>query len=476
MALLLLLAFGLFQDAPAPKPDPAVTRADIERTIAFLASDELKGRDTGTEEAMRAADFLAQALAAAGVQPAGDGGTFLQGVPMTSTTYRSLPKLTSWNAKGETSELVMGVDFDWVGGVPTTKRLRVRPVTKDEEMMSFTDDEVALFLDVAQRDRRRLLGSKRGAGFGLILSPGTTEPGLPDTTPPSDHLSAGDAASAPPVQLSARGKFLEALRAGDVKAVRIECDVKVVPARAANVVGVIRGVGTQSAPKLADQVVVLSAHYDHIGDRAHSAKAGEDAIYNGADDDASGCAAVIELAQAFGAGPPPARTLVFFLATGEEIGLVGTNFYIDVPFAPLERTVCNLNFEMIGRADPKAGGAGKLWLTGDERSNLGAEFRALGLSITVDPHPEQHFFERSDNIAFARRGIVAQTLSSYNLHKDYHTVRDEIALIEFDHMVGAVRASVDAVRAIADGRIEPKWNPGGNPAEPAPKSAPEGGK
>jgi Zn-dependent M28 family amino/carboxypeptidase len=126
--------------------------------------------------------------------------------------------------------------------------------------------------------------------------------------------------------------------------------------------------------------------------------------------------------------------------------------------------VCNLNFEMIGRPDKLAGGPGKLWLTGDERSSLGAAFRELGLAIVADPRPAERFFERSDNIAFARRGIVAQTLSSYDLHADYHHVTDEADKLDYAHMEAAIRASFEAARALADGRIEPKWLEGGDPS------------
>jgi Zn-dependent M28 family amino/carboxypeptidase len=187
-------------------------------------------------------------------------------------------------------------------------------------------------------------------------------------------------------------------------------------------------------------------------------------IHNGADDDASGCAALLELAGALAAGPRPARTLVFLFATGEEAGLHGTDWYIEHPLVPLASTVCNLNLEMIGRPDPLAGGAGGLWLTGDERTSLGDAFRALGMAVVADPRPGERFFERSDNYAFARRGIVAQTLSSFNLHADYHGVDDELERLDLAHMEGATRAALVGARALADGTLEPTWKPGGDPS------------
>jgi Zn-dependent M28 family amino/carboxypeptidase len=260
-----------------------------------------------------------------------------------------------------------------------------------------------------------------------------------------------------------RGPWADTLAASHGARLRVAAPGEVIEQPAFNVVGILPGRGTPERPELAEQAIVLSAHYDHIGVR-EGAPEGEDAVYNGADDDASGCAAVLELAEALAAGPAPARTVVFLLATGEEIGLVGTRHYLEQPAVPLERTVTNLNFEMIGRPDALVGGRGKLWLTGWERTNLGPAFAARGLGVVPDARPEQAFFQRSDNYAFAVRGIVAQTLSSYDLHSDYHRVSDEASKLDWLHMQEAVRSSLAAVRALADGSIDPAWEPGGSPA------------
>jgi Zn-dependent M28 family amino/carboxypeptidase len=249
---------------------------------------------------------------------------------------------------------------------------------------------------------------------------------------------------------------------------------------AVNVVGLLPGVGTPGHPELGQQALVLSAHYDHLGvassasearrpkDAPAPAGAAPDLSYNGADDDASGVATVLELADAFGHGPPPARTLVFLLVTGEEIGLLGTDYYVDHPAAPLEATVANVNFEMVGRPDPLVGGAGRLWLTGYERTTLGPAWAAAGLAIAPDARPDQHFYERSDNIAFVHRHVIGQTLSSYNLHDDYHTVADEPGTLDYAHMEAAARTAYSACRMLADGRLAPEWTASeGEPADPA---------
>jgi Zn-dependent M28 family amino/carboxypeptidase len=222
---------------------------------------------------------------------------------------------------------------------------------------------------------------------------------------------------------------------------------------AVNVVGLLPG----GDPALAGEAVVVTAHYDHLG---IGPAVNGDSIYNGADDDASGTVAAMEIARALArARPAPKRTIVFLLVTGEEHGLIGTRWYLDHPVVPLERTVANLNLEMIARPDPLAGGRGKAWLTGYDRSTVGAMLRAAGIPIVPDPRPQEDFFERSDNIAFAQRGIPAHTLSSYNLHADYHQPSDEAGRADPEHMARVITAAARAVALLADGPA-PAWTPG----------------
>jgi len=226
--------------------------------------------------------------------------------------------------------------------------------------------------------------------------------------------------------------------------------------RAVNVVGILRG----SDPQLAGEYILIDAHYDHVGIRPRPA--GGDSIYNGADDDASGVVAVLEIAKAMARGAAPKRTLVFAATTGEEVGLLGTNWYIQHPVMPLDRMAANLEIEMIGRPDSLAGGPGRAWLTGYERSTMGDMLAASGIPIVPDGRPQQNFFRRSDNIAFARMGIPAHTLSSFNLHTDYHQPSDEVDKTDPQHMAAVIDAAIRAVRLLADGP-KPEWKPGGRP-------------
>lgn len=226
--------------------------------------------------------------------------------------------------------------------------------------------------------------------------------------------------------------------------------------RAVNVVGVLPG----SDPQLAGEYILIDAHYDHVGVRPRPT--GGDSIYNGADDDASGVVAVLEIAKAMARGSAPKRTLVFAATTGEEVGLLGTNWFIRHPVIPLDRMAANLEIEMIGRPDSLAGGPGRAWLTGYERSTMGDMLASNGIPIEPDRRPQQNFFQRSDNIAFARMGIPAHTLSSFNLHSDYHQPSDEVEKTDPQHMAAVIDAAIHAVRLLADGP-RPQWKPGGRP-------------
>jgi Zn-dependent M28 family amino/carboxypeptidase len=236
-------------------------------------------------------------------------------------------------------------------------------------------------------------------------------------------------------------------------------DLDTVPAErrltSVNVLGLLRG----SDPTLAAEFVVVGAHFDHVGIRD---PVNGDSIANGADDDASGVVAMLEAARIIASGPRPRRTILFAAFTGEESGLLGIRWYAQHPIVPLERHVADIQIEMIGRPDTAAGGPGRAWLTGYERSTMGPTLAAAGLPVIADPRPSQSFFTRSDNIVFARLGVVAHTLSSFGLHGEYHTVDDEVEHVDFDHMTTMVGLTADALRVIANGpRLT--WNPGGRP-------------
>ena len=226
-----------------------------------------------------------------------------------------------------------------------------------------------------------------------------------------------------------------------------------------NAIAILRG----SDPVLKSQVVLLTAHLDHLGMlKPDPANPIADLIFNGADDDASGTTAVLTLMHTLAAGPAPKRTIVFALFGSEETGGQGNAAFLKHPPVPLESIVANLEFEMIGRPDPLVP-AGTLWLTGFDRSNLGPELAKHGAHLVNDPHPKEQFFQRSDNFALAKQGIIAHTVSSFGLHKDYHQVSDDLPKVDFPHMVHAIQSMQDPILWLANSDFQPAWNPNGKP-------------
>jgi hypothetical protein len=220
-----------------------------------------------------------------------------------------------------------------------------------------------------------------------------------------------------------------------------------------NVIGILRG----SDP---GEAIMLSAHIDHLG--VNDAVTGDDKIFNGADDDASGCVAVLELARALASAKRPRRTIYFVGFGSEERRGAGSRHFIDNPPVPLTQIVADLQFEMLGRPDAKVA-AGTLWLTGFERSNLGAELAKHGAALVADPHPQQRFFQRSDNYPLALRGVIAHTISSFGLHTDYHRVSDDLSKIDFPFMTRSLNSLVKPIQWLASSNFRPEWLPGQAP-------------
>src|ERR1041385_8832258 len=222
-----------------------------------------------------------------------------------------------------------------------------------------------------------------------------------------------------------------------------------------NVIGKLEG----RDEKMKDQVILLTAHMDHIG---IGKPVNGDNVYNGADDDASGCIAVLQLARALAHEKAPKRTVLFVFFGSEETGGQGNQYFLQHPPVPLKSIVANLEFEMIGRAD-SAVKPDELWLTGFDRSNLGPELAKHGAKLVADPHPQEHFFQRSDNYALAKRGVVAQTVSSYGLHADYHRPSDDVPHLDFSHMEQAIHSMVGPVEWLANSDFKPEWAEGKRP-------------
>ena len=458
MVLLPLLPLPLLplpQEDPLPPADPAVTAEALEHHVRFLASDELAGRDTGSPELRRAADYLARALASYGLEGGAPEGGFLQTVPLTTTVPgEEAPELLVEMEDGTSWTGVHGRDFRLeVRGLPDEpRRLEVVLASPEDEPPPREEARAwALFLDAGARKGDPWLetaGLADGSALGLLVRRGSRKESKERPLGPS-RLRVLPSGPDPADVIRANGRLLEGLRGGEVVALTLTTHASAERTEDRNVVGLLRGASSEA--------VVLSAHYDHVG---RLAEGDGDVILNGADDDASGVAGVLELAEALAAGKKPERTLVVLLATGEERGLLGTEYYLDHPTVPLANTLLNLNLEMIGRPDELMPGPGHLWLTGWSETTLGPSLAGEDQPVHEDPRPSQNFYRRSDNYAFVRRGTMGQTLSSYGMHSDYHQVTDEADTLDYAHMETATRHALRVAEALVREGLAVEWAPG----------------
>ena len=223
-----------------------------------------------------------------------------------------------------------------------------------------------------------------------------------------------------------------------------------------NVVGMLPG----RDPELRREAVLVTAHYDHLGESDDDEI--DDTIFNGANDNASGVAAMIGIAEVFArVMEPPRRSLVFVAFCGEELGMRGSKQWIREPLWPLEDTTAVVNLEMLGRAD-----APLVWITGHELSTLPAAFHgdAQFVASSAIGDTEADTFDRSDNLPFAREGIVAHTFAAGRLDELYHAVADEADTLDYDRMAIIVRALARGVHRVADTPTPPRWTEAGRAA------------
>ena len=227
--------------------------------------------------------------------------------------------------------------------------------------------------------------------------------------------------------------------------------------RPANVVGLVRG----SDPELAEQYVVVTAHYDHVGTGLPDVNG--DSIFNGADDNASGTAVLLEVAEAIAALPtPPRRSVLFLAVSGEELGLLGSAAYMAAPTVPASAMVANVNLDMVSRGFGDVAFAIGYALSGlgSLADAIGARYPELGVTVQSDFGLSHDLITRSDHFHFARHGIPAIGFFT-GLHADYHTRDDEVERVDAGKAAGVARLATLMVAAVAMMEEPPDWTPAG---------------
>ena len=476
---MLALSAATATAAPLPPEHAAaldrISASSLRGHLMFLASDLLEGRGTPSRGQDLAAAYLAAQYQRAGLEPLGDDGYFqtahwhysqadLSGFALTLTagaTRLSLtPKLVTFtpgaalDARG-----VALIKADWNnlaaleamgdavnGKVVVVEPASMQPKTAEDYafMMGARNATYARLarlkpLFVLALDRARPAGN--AGGRGAVSDPATRRPqGMRTIT-----MHGTDAA-----------RLYDALPAGATLDVRVAA-ASVKPIKLRNVAALLRG----SDPVLKETYVVLSAHYDHLGIRADMPG---DAIFNGANDNASGTVSVIEVAQALAAMTTrPKRSIVFLNVFGEELGMLGSTYYGRNPLVPLAKTVANLNLEQVGRTDgPEGVMKAKAALTGFDFTTMPAALvkagKASGVEIYKDARYSDQYFAQSDNLAFAAVGVPAHTLSVLYQYAEYHGAGDHWPAIDYDNMAMINRTVALGLLTLANDATAPSWN------------------
>lgn len=453
------LAAIVFAFAPvsegAPNAPP-ICAACVKATMDKLAGDDLHGRKCGGADENAAARYLAGALQKLGVKGGLPGGGYLQEVQLSTPTYLEPPGLDVTNAAGSRLHLTNGQDMIVQGSPAALIEAPVLRVADAGPPFDPVRGKVVIFdggtsLAIAATLQKGGAAAVIMAAPDIVLQhwselaarpPGRTEVlGVVERPAPSPAV--------PLIFVKAETlAALEAFNGGQARLAAPHGEPRV--RTTYNVIGVLHG-------KAADAdraAVLLSSHYDHLGVR-------DGVVFHGANDDASGTAAVMEFARILGRGRAHRRTAYFAMFGCEEEGGLGAQYFLSHAPIAVADFATNLEFEMIGVDDPTH--PGFLMLTGWDRSNLGPTLAAHGAKIGPDPYPAQHFFQRSDNYQLALQGVIAQTVSAWPIPPTYHAPSDDLAHVDLTLMDRVIGSMVEPVTWLLDSGFVPAWNPGQKP-------------
>lgn len=425
-SLSLIMALGISSQAMAF--NSSISFDQMTKDITSLASDDLKGRGNFSEEIDQAADYIAGRFSEIGLNSFGDNQYFKQSFSLFQITPKSLA--VSLNGVDLSEEMLAIVtnqeSISWVKNKQdkTAERFTSHVIGKDDDM------------------RDVLRGINKIGGEHLVLISTAHK----DTFARyRDYFNRGSIKNK---VSEAQSLVMVLTDETAINSLQLSATTSKEKRNLTNVVGVMPG------KTLPDEVVIYSAHYDHLGFKT---KDGKIAIFNGADDDASGTTAVINLAQYFADKGNNARTLMFVAFTAEEIGGYGSKHFSQ-QLDP-DSVTAMVNIEMIGK--PSKFGTGQVWMTGMERSNLGdllnANLKGAQGKIHKDPYPEQGLFYRSDNATLARLGVPAHSFSSTQLDKDkhYHKTTDDLASLDLDSMHKVIESLASSTQGLVDGSLTP---------------------
>lgn len=476
---------------PPPEAMSSITARDLKTHLSFLASDELGGRYTLSPSIRIAARYLASQLESYGYRGAARDGSFFQKVPISTRAVDLASSRVVLDAGTSRQEFKYADDFAALTPFDMDVRGEMvfvgygisSPAHKHDDyagldvkgkivVIAGGAPETLIGVRLSDEESGYRLASARGAAGVILMPPSQLLLAWPQartymtreqiSLPPRANQSNQSNKVTPVISagpelikaiakamgkessylVSPGGKPLQSARISATAEVKMQVSVKET-APAHNVVGVLEG----ADPRLKDEYIVFSAHYDHEPTNSR----GE--VYNGADDDGSGTVAILEIAQAFSTGPRPPRSILIVFHTAEELGLLGSEFNTDYePVVPLNKLVANFNIDMIGRSraedntdarDRELTDKDSVYVIGadklsselhriSEQSNAETSRLKFDYTYNDENHP-QRFYYRSDHYNYAKHGIPVIFYFT-GVHRDYHRPTDDIEKIDFVKM------------------------------------------
>lgn len=454
--------------------DNSVKKSEIESHLYFLASDEMRGRNTGTIENEIAARYIAERFRSYGVKPAPGADSYFQSVSLMKAISPKKAKfsvgeksfgleedMVFYTAKngdftGEVIYVGYGLeedikDLDLKGKIVVAKTGNGNP---EERLTPYTIQKQAMLQEAGATALVELFKPGRYpwkliqyyfSGEKYSLYEGSEEDESEAGYPSAWLLDeTGDLLS-----------YFENLESGTTATLSIGGQGNKV-IKVPNVVGYIQG----TDPKLKEEYVMITAHFDHVG----VSKVDGDSIWNGARDNGIGIANMLTAAE-YLAKNPPKRSIAFLACNAEEKGLLGSRWYASHPMIPLEKTVFDLNTDTGGYNDVT-----KVTVVGFDRTSVTGLFttaaEAYGLTAIDDPLPEENYYDRSDNVSFAAKGVPAvsfdpgYTEMNEEITKYYHQPADEPNTLDYDYLTKYSKAYIYATSLIANYTGEIFWKAG----------------
>lgn len=470
LSVLFMCHLSMAQSSDLEKVKATVEKEEIKSHIFYLASDELRGREVGTPGIEKAADYIAAEFKRYGVKPVpGADNDYFQQVLLKQASLPDKIKVSIsekdfsgqevaiFNAENIEKEaqavyLNYGMSDDYDGVDVKGKIILAKAGAPDQV------DQGSLFkLSLQKR------GFAQAAGAIALIEVHDYNAQYWSSVKgylSHDKMTLRDKnePAGGPVHLwvNSNHNLLDKLEKGaEVLTGLVINGINSGKLTSRNVVGIVEG----TDPKLKNEYIIYSAHYDHVGVGKPNAEL--DSIFNGARDNAVGTVTVLSAAENI-AKYPTKRSALFILFTAEEKGLLGSKWYVEHPLVPLKQAVYCFNSDNASYNDTT-----KATIVGLERTTASQNIKdacsAIGLTAIDDPAPEQNLFDRSDNVHFATKGIPAPTFSlgftafDAELFKYYHQVTDNPETLNYDYLLKFFRAYVLSCRKIANDEETPVW-------------------